>query len=295
MARFIYGNELNASLERLLETAETSLILVSPYIKLHDRYAYILKERLDDPGLDITLVFGKNEDDLSKSMSKTELEFFMAFPNIQIRYEKRLHAKYYANESMAILTSMNLYSYSQDNNIEAGIELEVDSIGKKAANRLMNNTSLEAQAFQYFERVIHQAEIIYENKPQFEKSLMGLKNKYIGYKTTTNQIQQLFSSKQSNATPIKEAKTEPARRIPNPKLATPAHQQGYCVRTGVPIPFNTKRPMSDAAYDIWKKYADENYPEKFCHFSGEASNGETSFSKPILRKNWSRAKAAHGL
>jgi len=295
MTRFIYGNELNASLERLLETAETSLILVSPYIKLHDRYAYILKERLDDPGLAITLVFGKNEDDLSKSMSKSELEFFMSFPNIQIRYEKRLHAKYYANESKAILTSMNLYGYSQDNNIEAGIEMDVDSMGKKAANLILSNTSLEEQAYQYFERVINQAELIFCNEPQFEKALMGLRQKYLGYTTVVDQIQDFFASKPSNATPVSTAKVEPMRKPTSSQPASSPKQQGYCIRTGTPIPFNPKKPMSEAAYDIWKKYGDQNYPEKFCHFSGEVSNGETSFSKPILKKNWSKAKAIFGM
>ena len=69
----------------------------------------------------IIVVFGKNEDDVSKSMKIDDIRFFAEFPNIEIRHEKRLHAKYYANESSALITSMNLYSFSQDNNIEAGI------------------------------------------------------------------------------------------------------------------------------------------------------------------------------
>lgn len=75
----------------------------------------------DNPELEIIVVFGKNEDDISKSMSQEDFNFFKEFPNIEIRYEKRLHAKYFANEENAILTSMNLYGYSQDNNIEFGI------------------------------------------------------------------------------------------------------------------------------------------------------------------------------
>ena len=66
-------------------------------------------------------MFGKNEQDPSKSMKLEELDFFKEFSNIEIKYEKRLHAKYYANDYSAILTSMNLYSHSQDNNIEAGV------------------------------------------------------------------------------------------------------------------------------------------------------------------------------
>ena len=39
----------------------------------------------------------------------------------------------------------------------------------------------------------------------------------------------------------------------------------------------------------------KDLPEKFCHFSGEPSNGETSFNKPILHKNWKKAKEIHKL
>lgn len=68
------------------------------------------------------------------------------------------------------------------------------------------------------------------------------------------------------------------------------HQTGFCIRTHIEIPFNVERPLSLKAFESWSKYGDEEYAEKFCHFSGEPSNGETSFSKPILKKNWKRAK-----
>lgn len=65
---------------------------------------------------------------------------------------------------------------------------------------------------------------------------------------------------------------------------------GYCIRTGVEIPFNVEKPLSYEAYKKWNEYSDTEYPERFCHFSGEQSNGETSVSRPILKKNWRKAK-----
>lgn len=70
---------------------------------------------------------------------------------------------------------------------------------------------------------------------------------------------------------------------------------GFCIRTGVKIPFNIEKPMSYDAFKIWSQYGDPDYPEKYCHFSGEPSNGETSVSKPILSKNWKKAKEKYGL
>lgn len=65
---------------------------------------------------------------------------------------------------------------------------------------------------------------------------------------------------------------------------------GYCIRTGIPIPFNVDKPLSYEAYQVWNQFGDPVYPEKFCHFSGEPSNGENSVNKPILKKNWLKAK-----
>jgi phosphatidylserine/phosphatidylglycerophosphate/cardiolipin synthase-like enzyme len=65
---------------------------------------------------------------------------------------------------------------------------------------------------------------------------------------------------------------------------------GYCIRSGVSIPFNIEKPLSYESFKKWAEYGDVDYPEKFCHFSGEKSNGETSVSKPILKKNWKAAK-----
>jgi len=70
---------------------------------------------------------------------------------------------------------------------------------------------------------------------------------------------------------------------------------GYCIRTGFEIPFNVQKPMCYDAFKLWNKYADPDYAEKFCHFSGEPSNGETSVSKPILKKNWEKAKETFSL
>jgi len=74
------------------------------------------------------------------------------------------------------------------------------------------------------------------------------------------------------------------------KKSSQAKQNGYCIRTGVEIPFNIEKPFSSEAYKKWKEFGKKDYPEKFCHFSGEPSNGETSLSKPILNKNWKKAK-----
>lgn len=64
---------------------------------------------------------------------------------------------------------------------------------------------------------------------------------------------------------------------------------GYCIRTGIQIPFNIEKPMSPEAFKKWAEYEDEEYGEKYCHFSGEKSFGQTCMRRPILPKNYKKA------
>lgn len=295
MAKFLTGNKLNSAVEDILENADFQLILISPYIKLHDRYKSALKSKKDQYDLEIILVFGKNEDDISKSMKIDDLQFFTEFPNIEIRHEKRLHAKYYANDRSALITSMNLYSFSQDNNIEAGILTKASLLSNLTGGLLANfsgGDSFDMEAFDYFGRVIQQADLIYKKVPVFESSLMGLKKNYKGSRIETNKIDDFFNkgiSAPEKKEYIKQDFTKP-KNIPISSIPP-----GYCIRTGREIKFNIKRPFNEDAYNSWSKFKNEDYPEKYCHFSGEPSNGETSFGKPILRKNYSKAKETHKL
>lgn len=50
-------------------------------------------------------------------------------------------------------------------------------------------------------------------------------------------------------------------------------------------------PYSTKSYESWKKYENKAYKEKYCHFTGEESNGNTSFEKPILARNWKVANS----
>ena len=53
--------------------------------------------------------------------------------------------------------------------------------------------------------------------------------------------------------------------------------------------------MCNASFNMWNKYKDVDYPEKYCHFSGEISNGKTNMNRPILIENWQKAKEKYNL
>lgn len=282
MAKFLKGNQLNSELEKLFESAENSIILISPYIKLHDRYKSSLLTKIHNHDLEITVLFGKNEEDMSKSMKQEDFNFFKQFPNIEILFENRLHAKYYANEVKAILTSMNLYGFSQNNNIEAGILME-----KPLKWRLGGDNNLDDDSWEYFGTVLEQAELLFERRPIYEKKNILSSTKYINSKITIDKLSDFFNNKTYSKVFKKNArKNEKADTI---------SRIGYCIRTGKEIPFNIEKPMHYEAFKLWNKYKNPDFAEKYCHFSGEASNGETSVNRPILKKNWKQAKERHNL
>ena len=268
MANFLTGDELNSEIGKIIERAEEELIIISPFIKLHGRTKDKLKLKIEDDKLEIIIVFGKNEDDKNKSFTTDDINFFKAFPNIEVRYERRLHAKYYANENYAIMTSMNLYDFSLNNNIEFGIQT-------KATGNFVDKVtgdSLDTRAFHFFMGVIDNSEVYFKREPKYKSGWLGLSSDYINSETTVDKFDLTFKQKTDFVDLRKSIIT------------------GYCIRTGQKIKFNPKRPFTTEAYKEWAKFKKQDYAEKYCHFSGEPSNGETNYLRPVLKKNWIKAK-----
>lgn len=275
MAKFVKGNQLNSEIESLFEQAVTELIIVSPFIKLHDRIVEALKPKVNDPKLQVSVVYGKNETDKKKSLREEDFEFFSQFANIQIFYESRLHAKYYANEDKGILSSMNLYDFSQNNNIEFGVVSEF---------KLLSANTIEEDSRDYFNKVIAGAQLEYSRDPHFDKNLIGIK-KYSHSEVSIDELSKLFEGGSENHRK-KASKHDPVDKVGG---------EGFCIRTGQSIPFDVKMPYTKKAYQSWNYFKNEDFEEKFCHFTGEPSDGKTSMKKPILTKNWAKAKKKHQL
>lgn len=156
MVKFIYEEELNQAIKNIFKDANEYVLIVSPYIKLHTIYIDNLKTKIDNPNIQIYVLFGKNEGEITKSILIKDLFFFSTFKNVEIRYEPRLHAKFYANEKLSVICSMNLYDYSQNYNIETGMLFE------SSKNSFIGN--LENDAFNYFNGIMDKSELIFKRK-----------------------------------------------------------------------------------------------------------------------------------
>lgn len=225
MAKFLTTTGVSHHLEELIKGTKERLILISPYLQINERIKeniiYVLHQKRP-----VHFIF--REDNLKLN----DKNWFEDQPGIKTSICKNLHAKCYMNEREAIITSMNLYDFSQSHNNEMGI-----LISRAEDRDLFEHTYAEVTRLQMISQELKRAS-----------------KKFIQQKKT-----------------------------------------GYCIRTGVEIPFSLEKPMCNDAYKSWSKYSDEYYKEKYCHFSGEPSNGETSFKYPILEKNWKKAQEAHGI
>ena len=114
MAKFLNTSATNYYLEEMIKGAKDRLILISPFLRLNDR----IKELLEDKNrlkIDVRIVYGKSE------LQPEEVNWLKGLTYVRTSFCKNLHAKCYLNEELCIVTSLNLYEFSQVNNNEMGV------------------------------------------------------------------------------------------------------------------------------------------------------------------------------
>jgi phosphatidylserine/phosphatidylglycerophosphate/cardiolipin synthase-like enzyme len=114
MAQFLSTTGVSHHLEELIKNSQDKLFLISPYLQFHPRVKDHL-EYLHRLKRDIRVVYRENK------LQVEESNWLEKQVGIRTSLCSTLHAKCYLNESEAIVTSMNLYAFSQQNNDEMGI------------------------------------------------------------------------------------------------------------------------------------------------------------------------------
>ena len=115
MAEFLDTQGVSYYLKKLINNANDKLYLISPYLQLNNQLKLSLEDR-HKFSIDIIIIYGKVSD-----INPDDSSWLQSMPGIKLLFHKDLHAKCYFNEKEAIITSMNLYMFSQQNNVEMGI------------------------------------------------------------------------------------------------------------------------------------------------------------------------------
>ncbi|MBX3163969.1 MAG: phospholipase D family protein [Bacteroidetes bacterium] len=133
MAEFLTTNGTSHHIENIIIEAKTKLTLISPYLQLSKTFYERLKDASNN-GVRIKIIYGKDELKPNEKNSLAELR------NIELFFFENLHAKCYFNETKMVITSMNMYEFSEKNNREMGVL--IDSVtDKELFNKAINEAN----------------------------------------------------------------------------------------------------------------------------------------------------------
>lgn len=114
MADFLTTHATASQIESIIRDADKEICLISPYLQLSDAFVMRLIEA-SQSGKRVRIVYGK--DDLTPAQAAK----LAVLPKLELYFLKSLHAKCYFNEQRMVITSMNLYEFSEKNNREMGV------------------------------------------------------------------------------------------------------------------------------------------------------------------------------
>lgn len=158
MAKFLTTAAVTYQVEKIILESKKKLVLVSPYIKITKTFLERLRDA-SERGVIVSVVYGKTE---LNSVEKKQID---SIPNLKLYFFENLHAKCYFNEREMVITSMNLYEFSERNNREMGI-----FVTKKLDEEIFNDAVSETHS------IIKSATII-SNLPEPKKESKSIEIK----------------------------------------------------------------------------------------------------------------------
>ncbi len=173
MAEFLTTNGTSYHIENIIIEAKTKLVLVSPYLQISKTFYERLKDA-SNKNVAIKIIYGKDELKPNERNSLAELK------NVELFFFENLHAKCYFNETKMVITSMNMYEFSEKNNREMGVLID-RNVDKELFDKAVNETlsiiqSAEQIALRKTDRPIYQ-----ENKKQADTKATKYKKVIRGY------------------------------------------------------------------------------------------------------------------
>ncbi|HHL6758709.1 TPA: phospholipase D family protein [Escherichia coli] len=155
---------INFYLEHLINTSINEVYLISPYLKISSVLRELIAHKANS-GVTFHIVFGK------KDLNKDIFIWLTELPHIHLMFCHNLHAKCYMNETMSIISSLNLYDFSQINNLELGVLLNRDD-----DHDCFNDCKYEVERIL---RASSEKTLEFPNKPLPQKlTISGLSSKY---------------------------------------------------------------------------------------------------------------------
>jgi hypothetical protein len=245
MAVFLTTRGTTSELERIINNAVDGVVLISPFIKIPDSLFQNLKAA-DQRGVKISVVYGKSqpESETLKQLKKLR--------NAKLYFLENLHAKCYFNEKSMVITSLNLYDFSEANNREMGVlvtKQEDEAVYNEAVREarmiigLADRSDLNAQ-------VTEQVKV----RPQKQREIGEPEG--IWHKGSSDIFSAFFGKR-----------------------------NGFCIGCRTKIDLDEYRPYCPVCYAKWAQ--DKRQKANYCHECGQQST--TTINKPRCRSCYEKA------
>lgn len=292
MAKFLDTTGVSYHLQQLINNANERLVLISPFLKINERIKQSLEDK-DRLKIDIRIIYGKNE------LQPEENNWLKSLQSIRSSFCQNLHAKCYLNENEAIITSMNLYDFSQINNNEMGIYISRDidpDLYKDVHDEAMRlirisdeiKISVEKVPYKENNNDISKADafcIRCKKEIALNQSQPYCGECFKGWKRYSNKNYKEkychLCGKENESTINKPIcydcfKSKNNKNDVEVKIQT---DKGFCIRCKKDIAKDTSQPYCPDCFKVWSKYKNINYQEKHCHSCGKQHTATSS--KPI--------------
>ncbi len=246
MAEFLTTKWTASRIEDIIKKANDKLVLISPYVKLSQIFFDRLKDA-DRRSVNITLIYGKDK------LKPEEREQLQKLRNLSLYFCENLHAKCVYNEEHMVITSMNMYDYSENNNREMGVFISASGDDKGV-----------------FDEAVEEAESIIKSDSTVPIQLRDSKIEKVG--KGIMKVGKWVSDSLTEDDSSTPSRTRTTRRT---------KKEGYCIRCKTSIPYNLDVPY---CHDCWKKWdakgGNPDYIEQHgsCHTCGRPA--PTSKARP---------------
>lgn len=241
MAEFLTTSGTSYNIENIIIEAKNKLVLVSPYLQISKTFYERLKDA-SNKNVAIKIIYGKDELKPNERNSLAELK------NVTLFFFQNLHAKCYFNENKMVITSMNMYEFSEKTNREMGVLID-RSVDRELFEKAVNETlsilqSAEPQPLKKSER-----QTIPELKPITNGQTKAK------YKT---QIRGYCIRCETRIDYNIDKPYCPDCFATWAQYENPDYEENVCHRCGEYEETSMKKPLDKDCYSLWKKEQKQN-------------------------------------
>jgi hypothetical protein len=220
-----------------IDNSDKYCFLVTPYFKSWNNFEKCLKTASEKKK---KIVFFLRDD----IYYKKEIRDFHEQFKFDMIFIKNLHAKLFLNDHEALITSMNIYDYSKENNHEIGVLIKnkddvKEILNEFIINELFKNSFIKGKEPLFLEGNYYQ---LLKNDYFFEEDINNCR---ISYETDNKNILEENSKNQTNSDNniLKEEVSEIVIVKNEVNLNVNEINKGYCNCCPERIPYNEKSPL----------------------------------------------------